>query len=64
MDNLPFFSGNSGTKMSTLGKDQFENPESRIATIQQNKVEMVRCSKWLAAISLSPVLLGPIRAWG
>jgi hypothetical protein len=44
-DNLPFFSGNPGTKMGALRKDQFENPESRVATIQQNKVKMVEMFK-------------------
>ncbi|MDO9042864.1 MAG: hypothetical protein Q7U64_11075 [Desulfocapsaceae bacterium] len=31
--------------MGALRKDQFENPESRVATIQQNKVKMVEMFK-------------------
>lgn len=37
-DEPPFFDGNSGAEMSTLGEDKLEYPESRIATIQQDKI--------------------------
>ena len=57
-NDVPFFKGDSGTKMSASGKDEFKEPESRVAPIHQEKVTVGEITKSGKSPFLFPLHFG------